>query len=165
MAATNVPAGRTVSNSTSFILALHARWEAAWEEYNRMDEAQPRKPERPREDLESWQLYHRLEEAMAANQSEVDLLRTTILYQIPADDAELTVLVYHAWGAFSVNPDNPQPEEAKAIEQALISIFDYRVSEGRADMEALGRQFTAAAMIAFKKVRHRMAVQEHLEAA
>lgn len=148
------PAALAGTTSASAILAMHARFEAASIEYNRVDEAQPRKPaDYGNENADTFRVYFRCEDGMRENAEESELLRHAILYQVPTTDKELSLLAFHAWGLFDY--DQNTDSDRRALGQALNSIFDYLVSEGRADMEEMGRQFTNGAMIAFHRRRYR----------
>jgi hypothetical protein len=136
----------------SIILDLHARYEAAWAEFNVAEAAQPAKPKNG--DSPDFKLYFRLEDGMHRNSRETDALRLAILYQVPATDEEATVLAFHCWGLFDP-ASSPTKDETHAIEEGLNSIFDYLVSEGRADMDKMGAQFTHGALIAFDRRRYR----------
>ena len=143
-----------VASTPSLILGLHARYETAWDEHKRLDEGQPRKPEDPRNNEEQLRRYYGCEEGMRNNEQETDLLRAAILWQIPTTDEEATVIAYHLWSLY--DPQTTYSDgEKKALEVGLTNLFDYLVSEGRADMEAMGREFSTGALIAYKHRRYR----------
>ncbi len=62
------------------ILAMHARYEAAWQEYNRIDTASTALDKSdPADEL----LGFKYQRAETANNAETDALRQAILYQVP----------------------------------------------------------------------------------
>lgn len=127
---------------------MHARYEAAWDEYNVIDDA---KGKLGKDD--DLRLTFGYETGLRENSTETDLLRHTILHQVPNTDEELAVLAFHAWGIFDY--DQNTEEDRTALAQGLSSIFDYLVGESRADMEKMGHQFASGAMLAFHRRRHR----------
>ena len=132
----------------SVIHAMHSRYEAAWDEYNRADSAKLALT-----GDERLRAQFQLDDGMRENATESELLRLSILHQVPTDDAELSVLAFHAWGLFDY--DQNTEEDRSALGQALNSIFDYLVSEGRVDMEKMGKQFTTGVRLAHDRVRFR----------
>jgi len=131
---------------------MHARYETAWEEYNRIDAAQPSQPKDSTDP--DWNPYYRAKRGMQDNNEETTLLRQAILHQVPDTDEELTVLSFHAWGLFDEVTELTDVEK-RALEQGLNNIFDYLVSEGQADMQRTGKQFSSGAMLAFHRRRYR----------
>lgn len=151
----NAPAKSEPTNSGSLILAMHARYEAAWRAYNLTDAAQPSKPKDGRDP--NWIHYYRCEAGMAHNSAETELIRLAICYQVPGTDEELTALAFHVSG-LADDDYNLTDDERSALAQGLSTMLDYLVREGRADMEKLGGQFSAAAMLAFHRCRYRTGV-------
>lgn len=139
----------TVAEKPSVILTLHNRYEHAWLEYNRIDRAQPAKPEDTNDD--DWRRHYALGEAMLVSNAETDLLRMVILYQMPTTDEELTILSYHVHCLLDLRRGR---RENEALALGVQSIFDYLVTEGRADVD-LGAQFRTGAILAFAKVQDR----------
>jgi hypothetical protein len=131
---------------------MHARYEAAWKEYNQIDEQQPKRPADYRDP--DWSTHYSCSKGMEANFRETNLLRQAIIYQVPKDDRELSVLAFHVSGLFDAATKLDDGEK-EALEEGLSTIFDYLVSEGRADMQEMGEQFSASAMIAFHRRRFR----------
>ena len=70
---------------------MHARYEAAWEEYNNIDTAQLKLNDR--NEAERC-LKFRYSDALKANNAETDALRLAILYQVPTTWQEALVLQY-----------------------------------------------------------------------
>jgi hypothetical protein len=105
----------------STLLTLHARWEAAMEEHNRIDEHH----------LALRRDEHRSEihcsRGIAANQRECGALRLAILYQVPDTNEELAILSYHAWSVTEAETEQSD-EDRYAIEAAITSIFDFTMS-------------------------------------
>lgn len=147
MSATITPAAPSV------ILAMHARYEAAWSEYNRIDAAKTA----ARNDPDSSRSFS-YARGLCDNNLETDLLRHAVLFQVPSSDEELAVLAFHAWGVF--DHDQSTEEDNLALEQALVSIFDYLVGEGRGGIKKLGPQFNAGAQIVFHRRRYRTGLIE-----
>ncbi len=132
----------------SALLAMHARFEAAWDEYSIVDEAKTALGQKS--DLGLILGYAT---GLRENNHESELLRHAVLHQVPSTDEELTVLAFHAWGLFDY--DQNTQDDHRALGQALNSIFDYLVGEGRADEEGMGRQFATGAMLAQNRRRCR----------
>ncbi|HVL77879.1 MAG TPA: hypothetical protein VM346_01175 [Sphingomicrobium sp.] len=137
---------------TSLILALHARYEAAWDEYNRLDNAKLALDESVEEER---RLSFRYDDAMRRNQEEVDALRVAILLQVPSTDEELSILAFHMWSLYDSDSETASGIEKRALEEGLNSTFDYLVGEGRCEMDRLGRQFANGASLAFDRRRFR----------
>jgi len=157
MAITNLNPIASHGSSGSLILALAARYEQAWDEYNHIDRKQPRKPTGDAVNGPDWHPYYRSQRGMADNFEETQLLRETICYQVPDTDEELTVLAHHAWIMFD-DQSKMTKREIRALQQALNSIFDYLASNGRMDSVKAGDQFTTNAMLAFHRRRYRTGV-------
>jgi hypothetical protein len=147
----------------SLILAIHARWERIWEDYAKIDKAQPRKPEvRPdllpggRDPEFEAQLneYFRCKAGLEAMEREADHLRLALLYEVPSTDEELTILSHHIQEAFDYGEGLKEPERL-AIREALNSCFDYLICENRAEIDGHGQGFRNSAMWAFHRRRYR----------
>lgn len=91
---------------------------------------------------------------MQDNSDETDLIRRLLLWQVPTTDEEATVLAFHLWGLFDQHTELDR-DERKALEIGRTNLFDYLVSEGRADMEKMGQQFATGAMLAWNRRRYR----------
>jgi hypothetical protein len=147
----------------SLILALHARYEAVWEAYSRIADAAPGK--RPLidtpEDEEAHRDYCRAETAKDYLIRESDLIRQLVLLQVPSDDTELTVLVYHAVLLAELDKSVMKPGEEAALSDGLDHVFDYLMSERRAPCE-LGKDFGQAACSIFRKIRLRLATDDEI---
>jgi hypothetical protein len=138
----------------ALILALHARYEAVWEDFNRLDEAQPAQAHVDFTQPSAHRHYYACERGKGELADEAALVRRVILRQVPSTDEEVTIMLAHLWGAYDAG-EGLADEDRKAIEVGLVNVLDYMVAEGRADMELLGKQFTDAAMIAWSQRRHR----------
>ena len=149
MATTTLQPGAAPANpdAPSLILAMHARYEEAWEEYNRVDRDQPKQSDDPGK-------HHQAAQGMAENFRETLSLQRAILYQLPTTDEEATVLAHHAWVLFDEHSEISEGDK-EALATALTTLFDWFVAEGRADDEKMGKQFTANAKIAFHRRRAR----------
>jgi hypothetical protein len=150
-----------VDANRSLIFALHARYEKAWDEYNTADRAST--AARGAKDVASDRLRDRCERGMQENIRESETLQLAICHQVPTTDAELTVLAHHAWLLFA---DEAQMVERdrEALEQALTSMFDYLVSEGRVELDAIGHQFRNNAMLANRRRCARTGLVDELAA-
>lgn len=128
----------------SIILALHARYEAASTEHAAIEEAMSEKDYTGRSSLF---------DALHASSEQCDLLSVALLHQVPTTDEEVTVLAGHTWNLSDRLFENSKLRgvERRALRHGINSIFDYLVSEGRADMERMGPRFTSDAMLAFHR--------------
>lgn len=138
----------------SLILQLHGRYERIWDAHAALDEVKCATKNALPADLEKFQEHHACERGMGELAAESLLVERLLLRQVPNTDEDATVLMVHARnlydGGFDLNDDDRQ-----AIEVALTNATDYFISEGRADMERMGRQFTASAMHCWSQRRHR----------
>ena len=113
------------ATAPSPILALHARYEAAWAEYNRIDDARTTLDTQNREDRI---VDFRYEEAMAVSGAEANALRVAILYQVPTTWQEAMILQFHIWSVFE--PENPgTANEQSAMATAIDTLFDFMCDE------------------------------------
>ncbi len=135
---------------------MHSRFEAAWQEFNRTDEADTALDKNDPADL-SLEFGYR--NAKNANNAETDALRHAILYQVPTTWPEAMVLLFHTHVAHSLS-DKPSPEEYAATETAIDTLFDFMCCEVDQDHEAIGKQFQASANIVFDKRRYRTGIVE-----
>ncbi len=141
--------------TTSPILAMHRRFEAAWQEYNQtVDASRALGKSRDDEVLE----YH-YQTAKLVNNTETDALRQAILYQVPTTWPEAMILLYHIRVAFDLT-DKPSPEEYAATEVALDTLLDFMCCEVDQDHEAIGKQFQMSANFAFDRRRYRTGIVE-----
>jgi hypothetical protein len=138
-----------MSGETSLIKALHLRWEKAWAEFNRIDDALPSDDDSP----DRFGLRSRMKDGLNDNARETDALVRAILLQVPDDDEGLTILAFHVWSGFGSSA-TLEIEEIRDRRTALESIFDYLMSEGRASMD-MGEQIRSGTMRAFDKRRAR----------
>jgi len=107
------------------LLAMHARYEAAWEEYNRIDQA---KTELNDKDEAGRILRFRYEDAMRASGRETDALQMAILYQVPTTWQEALVLQFHIHLRSDPHSDKTEEEKA-ALEVASDTLFDFMCDE------------------------------------
>ena len=145
----------TNQTTTSPILAMHARDEKAWEEYNAIDAEHAQTPN----DREHLGVRFRYREAMSSSQSEIDALRLAILYQVPKTWAEAMVLQYHIHIMNDLT-DKPSDEDRAALETAIDTLFDFMCCEVEQDHEELGKQFQTSANLVFTKRRYRTGILE-----
>jgi len=142
--------------AASPILAMHARYEAAWEQFNQIDTASTALN---RKDPADDSLGFKYQTAETANNAETDALRQAILYQVPTTWPEAMVLLYHIHIAFDLT-DKPTKEERAATETAIDTLFDFMCCEVDQDHEALGKHFQTSANIVFDKRRYRTGIVE-----
>ncbi len=113
------------SETTSPILAIHNRYEAAWREYNDIDRANTKLN---RKNEAEQNLSYRYENAMRANNAETDALRLAILYQVPTTWQEALVLQFHIQSIF--DPCNSSTDdESNALTVAVETLFDFMCDE------------------------------------
>ncbi len=141
---------RTLSNS--LILQLHQRYEEIWDACDRVDVAQP-----PKDQPGTAKAYFACERAMGELSAESLLVQKLLLRQIPSTDEEMTVQIMHLASLYEAEQPLSMGEQ-QAIEIGVSHCFDYLVSEGRADMEAMGRQFSNCALIKFDERRYRQGI-------
>ena len=149
MATTTLQPGDAPANpdAPSLILAMHARYEEAWEEYNRVDRDKPK--------LSDDATKHFLAgQGMAENFRETLSLQRAILHQLPTTDEEATVLAHHAWVIFDEHSEISD-DDKEALATSLTTLFDWFVAEGRAEAQMKGKQFSANAMLACHRRRAR----------
>lgn len=137
------------------ILAMHARYEAAGQEYNRIDLAATKLGK----DEADLTLRFHYQKAQRANNAEVDALRQAILYQVPATWPEAMILLFHIHIAFDLT-DKPTEEETAATETAIDTLFDFMCCEVEQDHEQIGSQFQTSANLVFSKRRYRTGTLE-----
>jgi transposase-like protein len=142
--------------TSSPILAMHARYEAAWQEYNQIDVAGTKLD---KSDADDDLLGFKYQRAETANNAETDALRQAILYQVPTTWTEAMVLLCHIHIAFDLT-DKPTKEDWTATHTALDTLFDFMCCEVDQDHEALGKHFQASANIVFDKRRYRTGIVE-----
>ena len=115
----------TRATATSPILAMHARYEAAWAEFIIIEDARMKLDPKDRDESA---LAHRYDDAMKVNAGETDALRLAILYQVPTTRQEALVLQYHAHGA--ADPDlMTTSDERDALSVASDTLFDFHCDE------------------------------------
>ena len=121
----NAPVAPTAPIPPSPLLAMHARYEAAWEEYNNIDTAQLKLNDR--NEAERC-LKFRYSDALKANNAETDALRLAILYQVPTTWQEALVLQYHVHSTADPHSDLTD-DEKNALEIGLDTLFDFMCDE------------------------------------
>lgn len=139
------------ATAVSPILTMHARYEAAWAEYNAIDEARTAIATSKDGDR---QLDFRYADAMKASSAETDALRLAIFYQLPTSWQEAMVLQFHIYSTFDAGQVGPEDEQL-AINTAVETLFDFMCCEVEADHERLGNQFQIGANLVFDKRRYR----------
>ena len=127
----NAPVAPTAAVATSPLLAMHARYEAAWEEYNTVDTAQLKLNDK--NEAERC-LKFRYSDALKANNAETDALRLAILYQVPTTWQEALVLQYHINSATDLHTLLPE-DERRALEVASDTLLDFMCDEVDHDEE------------------------------
>jgi len=147
------------ATQTSPILAMHHRYEAAWEEYNRVDVADTALGTSDPADQSLSYWYQTAKTAKTANNAETDALRQAILYQVPATWPEAMILLFHVHSAHGLT-DKPSPEEFSATETALDTLLDFICCKADQDHEAIGKHFQNGANRVFDKRRYRTGMLE-----
>lgn len=140
--------------SASALLAMHARFETAWAEYNRIDNAGLQSKDN--------MLSHKLETAMQENAAETSALRVAILYQVPDTWVEALILMFHIDAAHDArcNDHEPDKAEGKALTVAIETLFDFMAHEVRCDHEKIGHQLAQSAVFAYERRARRTGVLE-----
>ncbi len=142
--------------NSSPILAMQHRYDAAWQEYNRIDVAATALRKDHPDDL-SLEFAYR--DGMTTNNAETDALRPAILYQVPTTWVEAMVLQFHINIAHDL-VDEPSVEDRAALATAMDTLLDFMCCEVDQDHEALGRQFQTSANMVFDKRRYRTGIVE-----
>ena len=104
---------------------MHARYEAGWDEYNRIDEAGTRL--KPSSDKER-SLAFAYELAMKASNTESQALQRAILYQVPTTWQEALILQFHIHVAGDAYTEHTEAERV-ALEVATDTLFDFMCDE------------------------------------
>ncbi|MEO6248908.1 MAG: hypothetical protein ABIO85_10075 [Sphingomicrobium sp.] len=143
----------SMATARSIILAMHARYEAAWEEYNQIDEqAFALRGEAVGNKLA---ILH-LQDAQKAVSDETDLLRMAILRQVPSTFQEATVMHFHLWTLFDAQQNTA--DEHAAMDVAHDNLFDFMCGEG--DNAALGVNFARGEKLARERRQRRSGAAE-----
>ncbi len=133
------------------ILAMHARYEAAWVEFNAIDRARTAlNTNIP----DNCNLEFRYAGAMKASNGGIDALRLAIFYQVPTSWQEAMILQFHLYSIFDAGQVVPE-EEQLALNTAIETLFDFMCCKVDADHERLGHQFQTGANLVFEKRRYR----------
>lgn len=141
--------GATNLDHTSPIIAMHVRYETAWLEYNRIDDADIALDKSTDAGKSLTYRYH---DAEQANTGETDALRLAILYQVPTTWLEAMILQFHIHIAF--DPDDSSTDENRAaISVAIDTLLDFMC--GEIDHDGLGRQFQNSARLVSNRRRFR----------
>jgi hypothetical protein len=120
---------------------MHARYEAAWTEFEAM-ELQEQKATRSGQECASYQL----QQAQKANLREIDALRLAILYQVPNSGTDALVLCHHIESAFDLIEEGSAHEaERQVVGVALSSLLDFMCRDGGQEPASLGAMFKASA--------------------
>ena len=131
------------------ILAMHARYEAAWTEFNSIEAAKANlntKNEAERD------LAYRYDEAMKANTGETDALRVAMLYQVPSTWQEALILQFHVQSAADPALLATQGEK-DALEVGHDTLFDFM--SGEVDLEGANEVLRNTAEIVCDRRRFR----------
>ena len=130
-------------STTSPILAMHARYEAAQAAYTTLDNAQSATRRGAAADS-SYTLA--VETGMTRADAESDALRTAILYQVPNTAEEALILQYHVWIAVDLYGQDAPDLDRAAMLTAIDALFDFAVSTTPLAADAApGRQFAYGA--------------------
>lgn len=127
----------------TLIQALHQRYEEAEAAAEAADKAQPTR--------EADALRHsELQRVMDANMAEIDAVRALILRQMPIDDADLTILIFHAYmlSEFMTSQASPEEGDVKALFGAIRWAFDYLMCESTIGDGLAGPNMLAVAELA-----------------
>lgn len=144
----------TSSEAPSTIAAMHARYEATFDEYNMVDRAATRLR---RNDDAALPMQCACDRAMRVIERESDALRQAILYQVPINWTEALILQHHIRIAqdLVVNSDKPVEADKDALDTAVDTLLDFMASTITADHDAIGRQFQTAVAIVTERRRMR----------
>jgi hypothetical protein len=142
----------TTTPGASVILAMHARYETSWEEYNRLDEAVVKSSM----DHEGHMRRVHLGNSQQETFRESEALRFAILRQVPSDWREAVILQFHVWGIY--DSEQNTPKDHAAIEVALDHLLDFMCGEG--DYGGLGDQFANGEKLARERRRLRTGMVE-----
>jgi hypothetical protein len=138
MTQTNQQGAALAVPTSSAIVAMHSRYEAAAIEQEAIDQG----PTDGRARI-------RIDSAISDLVSEKDALRTAILRQVPDSRDEFAIVLFHANNSFDLIADTEgedwQKPEAAALRIAMQHLFDFAASEFVSDPMAIGRAFTAEA--------------------
>lgn len=139
------------------IATMHARYEAAWAEDMRLEEAENALDDRS---AAAETLKHRYDEAREKLGHETDALKVAILYQVPKSWADAIILQFHIWSMADLlasTDDRPEPED-RALLIAIDTLFDFMACElADIDHEAIGKMFKDGTMLAWRRRRTRTA--------
>ena len=113
--------------TASPILAMHARYEAAWVEYNRIDDAvcALRGVDPPSAE---WGIVHRLEQGSTKLSREQMALTVAISQQVPTTWQEAVVLAFHLHTIDPVETNISEDEKA-AFTVGFDTLLDFMFSE------------------------------------
>jgi hypothetical protein len=143
---------QTAITGLPLILSMHARYEAAGEEYDRLEAA-------------AWQLNTSADhdnrrfaykDALQSLEAESNDLRAAVLHQVPSTWIEALVLQYHIAIQFGgvVGPDAKQ-YETDTFEGALTTMLGFLAAEAGTDHAALGPRLRQSVDLARKRRRIR----------
>ncbi|QNN64350.1 hypothetical protein H9L12_08390 [Sphingomonas rhizophila] len=125
MATPNLSNEPKAANYQSLIEAMHERYERAWEEYNRVDEASTALSDKNESER---LLQFRYRDAMLQNSGETDALRLAILHQVPTTWVDALILQFHINCITDPNSEMTA-EEVKAVSIASDTLFDFMCDE------------------------------------
>lgn len=145
----------TTTQPASVIMAMHARFEQANAEYDRIDTALTA-VHVASEHLTSRGLQ--LSRAMSDNQAECDALRLSILRQAPDSATDALILQYHIWLSHDMlenATDAITAQERAALSAAIDTMFDFLACETPGDHDGIGQAFRQGHKLARSNRRFR----------
>jgi hypothetical protein len=122
----------------TLIQALHRRYEECVAVSNAADLAQPRQADDP----SRWAAIERVTDASMA---EIDAIRAVLMRQIPVNDADLSILMLHAYMLveFMTGQAHPDKGDVEILFCGIRWAFDYLMSEDRIDGATAGTNMIA----------------------
>lgn len=151
------------TTSTSLILALHARYEIAWLQYQATEARKigatnnltVRQADAVDTTLDDHALKFRLEEAMRTTEREIDALRASILFQVPTTWQEALILAAHVHNTYDLK-DDPTDTEKEALQTGLDTLLDFLFGKVVHDeLDCAGGQLLDLANIVYERRRIR----------
>lgn len=144
--------GSAVVAAPSLILALHARYEEAWDEYNQLDDANGELSSDA--STGACAKRFRFDEGMERNSDETSALRLAILHQVPKTRQEALVLAFHVHGWDPTDGTEYTEAEKKAFTTGLDTLLHFMVEQEQGG-GLNGFQFNNAAEIVRSHVAYR----------
>lgn len=149
-----------MSVSHSAILAMHAAYETAMGNIEKIDRASSSCTNSDR-DIGRRSINDRTATTLS---KEGRLLTLAILHQVPDSFEEAIILQFHLWNVVDLIQDDETGEQEKeAMIVAADTLFDFMACEfGGIDHQAIGQSFKDGTMLAFKRRRIRTGDAEEL---